>query len=315
MDKVYKNEDIVDIIIDGNIQPSDGFMIGATTSQSLDLTLLNKGDMVYGTSTIKVEIGLKIGSTIEYILMGIYNIDDIEKTDYTIKITAFDNMMKFERNFTTTLGDTLTLQQVASELTRITGVQFTGNLPAYTVKKLEGFSCREILGYVASLCGGNAIITRDGKFTIVTPKDNSYSIGTSNYFDYKREETKYKIGKISCQAGEEVLSKGSLGADSMELEFENPWVTNSILQDIYNKLNGFEYLGYSMKWQGDPSIDVGDIVTITDKKGVVRKHPILSQKFTYTGGLTSEISAKGENKNKNEFSGSRNSYSGYFRYC
>lgn len=279
-------------------------MIGATTSQSLDLTLLNKGDMVYGTSTIKVEIGLKIGSTIEYIPMGIYNIDDVEKTDYTIKITAFDNMMKFERNFTTTLGDTLTLQQVASELTRITGVQFTGNLPAYTVKKLEGFSCREILGYVASLCGGNAIITRDGKFTIVTPKDNSYSIGTSNYFEYKREETKYKIGKISCQAGEEVLSKGSLGADSMELEFENPWVTNSILQDIYNKLNGFEYLGYSMKWQGDPSIDVGDIVTITDKKGVVRKHPILSQKFTYTGGLTSEISAKGENKNKNEFSGS-----------
>ena len=294
----------MDIIIDGNIQPSDGFMIGATTSQSLDLTLLNKGDMVYGTSTIKVEIGLKIGSTIEYIPMGIYNIDDVEKTDYTIKITAFDNMMKFERNFTTTLGDTLTLQQVASELTRITGVQFTGNLPAYTVKKLEGFSCREVLGYVASVCGGNAIITRDGKFTIVTPKDNSYSIGTSNYFDYKREETKYKIGKISCQSGEEILSKGSIGVDSMELQFENPWVTNSILQDIYNKLNGFEYLGYSMKWQGDPSIDVGDIITITDKKGVVRKHPILSQKFTYTGGLTSEISAKGENKNKNEFSGS-----------
>ena len=294
----------MDIIIDGNIQPSDGFMIGATTSQILDLILLNKGDMVYGTSTIKVEIGLKIGNTIEYILMGIYNIDDIEKTDYTIKITAFDNMMKFEKNFITTLGDTLTLQQVASELTRITGVQFTGNLPAYTVKKLEGFSCREILGYVASLCGGNAIITRDGKFTIVTPKDNSYSIGTSNYFDYKREETKYKIGKISCQVGEEVLIKGSLGADSMELQFENPWINTTILNDIYTKLNGFEYLGYSMKWQGDISLDVGDIVTITDKKGVVRKHPILSQKFTYTGGLTSEISAKGENKNKNEFSGS-----------
>ncbi|MDB1956827.1 hypothetical protein PMY38_11135, partial [Clostridium tertium] len=281
-------------------------MIGATTSQVLDLTLLNKGDMVYGTSTIKVEIGLKIGNTIEYIPMGIYNIDDIEKTDYTIKITAFDNMMKFERNFSTTLGDTLTLQQVVSELTRITGVQFTGTLPSYSVKKLEGFSCREILSYVASICGGNAVITRDGKFTIIIPNDINYSIGTSNYFigDYKREETKYKIGKISCQSGEEILSKGSIGVDSMELQFENPWVNNTILTDIYTKLNGFEYLGYSMKWQGDPSIDVGDIVAITDKKGVVRKHPILSQKFIYTGGLTSEISAKGENKNKNEFSGS-----------
>lgn len=279
-------------------------MIGATTSQSLDLTLLNKGDIVYGTSTIKVEIGLKIGSTIEYIPMGIYNIDDIEKTDYTIKITAFDNMMKFEKNFITNLGDTLTLQQVVNELARITGVQFTGTLPSYSVKKLEGFSCREVLSYVASLCGGNAVITRDGKFTIVMPKDIKYSIGTANYFNYTREETKYKIGKISCQVADKVLSKGSLGADSMELEFENPWVTDSILQDIYSKLNGFEYLGYSMKWQGDLSLDVGDIVTITDKKGVVRKHPILSQKITYTGGLTSEISAKGENKNKNEFSGS-----------
>ncbi|MDU5106541.1 hypothetical protein [Clostridium sp.] len=279
-------------------------MIGATTSQTLDLTLLNKGDIVYGTSTIKVEIGLKIGSIVEYIPIGIYNIDDIEKTDYTIKITAYDNMIKFERNFTTSLGDTLTLQQVVSELTRITGVQFTGSLPSYTVKKLEGFTCREILSYVASLCGGNAVITRDGKFTIVTPADVNYSIGTSNYFDYKREETKYKIGKISCQAGEEILSKGSIGADTMELEFENSWITSTILTDVYTKLNGFEYLGYSMKWQGDPSIDVGDIVTITDKKGVVRKHPILYQKFTYTGGLTSEIGAKGENKNKNEFSSS-----------
>ena len=59
-----------------------------------------------------------------------------------------------------------------------------------------------------------------------------------------------------------------------------------------------------MKWQGDLSLDLGDIVTITDKKDEVRKHPILSQKFTYTGGLTSEIGAKGENKNKNSFSSS-----------
>lgn len=279
-------------------------MIGATTSQTLDLTLINKGDIVYGTSTIKVEIGLKIGDTTEYIPIGIYNIDDVEKTDYTIKITAFDNMIKFETPYFSTLGDTPTLQQVVNELASKTGVQFTGSLPSYTVKKLEGFSCREVLSYVASICSGNAIITRDGKFTIVTPKDNSYSIGTANYIDYKREETKYKIGKVSCQAGEEVLSKGSLGADSMELQFENPWINATILTDIYNKLNGFEYLGYSMKWQGDLSLDVGDIVTITDKKGVVRKHPILSQKFTYTGGLTSEIYAKGENKNKNSYSSS-----------
>ncbi|NWK12776.1 hypothetical protein HXZ52_16565, partial [Clostridium cadaveris] len=303
-DRVFTNEDIVDVKIDGNIQPQDSFMIGSTSSTTLDLTLLNKGDTIYSTNQIKVEIGLNIGSTIEYILMGYYNIDDIVKTDYTIKFTAFDNMIKFETPYFSDLGENATLQQIVNELASKTGVQFTGSLPSYTVKKLEGFTCREVLSYVASLCGGNALINREGKFTIVVPKDINYSIDTSNYFDYKREEVTYKIGKISCKAGENELVKGSLGVDSMELQFENPWVTESILQDIYNKLNGFNYLGYSMKWQGDISLDFGDIVTITDKKGVVRKHPILSQKFNYTGGLTVEMGAKGESKNKNSFNSS-----------
>jgi Carbohydrate binding domain len=304
-DRMFYNEDIVNVIIDGNIQPQDGFMIGSTTSQTLDLTLLNKGDSIYSTNQIKLEIGLKIGTTIEYILMGYYNIDDVEKTDYTIKFAAFDNMIKFETPYFSSLGDTPTLTQVVNELASKTGVQFVGSLPSYTVKKLEGFTCREILSYAASVCGGNAVITRDGKFTIVYPKDINYSIDANNYIDLKREEVKYKIGKVSCQVKEkEIISKGSLGTDSMELLFENPWVSETILTDIYNRLNGFEYLGYSLKWQGDLSLDVGDIITCIDVKGVVRKLPILSQKFTYTGGLTSEVAAKGETKNKNSFSSS-----------
>ena len=304
-DRIFTNEDIVDVKIDGNIQPQDSFMIGVTPSNMLDLTILNSGDTIYSTNQIKVEIGLNIGSTIEYILMGYYNIDDIVKTKYNIKITAFDNMIKFEIPYFSNLGDTATLQQVVNELANKTGVEFTGSLPAYNVKKLEGFTCREVLGYVASLCGGNAVITREGKFTIVTPKEVEYTITPDNYIPpFNLEEVKYKVGKISCKAGENELVKGSLGVDSMELQFENPWVTESILQDIYNKLNGFNYLGYSMKWQGDISLDLGDIVTITDKKGVVRKHPILSQKFNYTGGLTVEMGAKGESKNKNSFNSS-----------
>ena len=303
-DNIYTNEDLVNLTLE-YAQPQEGFTIGSTVSQSLDLTLLNKGDIIYSTSQIKVEIGLKIGSRIEYILMGIFNIDDIEKTDYTTKFTAYDNMIKFETAYYSELGDNPTLQQVVNELSSKTGVQFTGSLPAYTVSKLEGFTCREVLSYAASICGGNAFITRDGKFTIKNLGEVEKSIDGSNYFEYKREEVKYKVGQISCQVDENnILSKGSIGTDSMELGFENPWVTESILNDIYNKLNGLSYLGYSMKWQGDISLDPYDIITVTDVKNVVRKIPILSQKLTYTGGLTSEIGAKGETKNKNSFSSS-----------
>ena len=305
-DNIYTNEDLVNLTLE-YIQPQEGFSIGGTISQSLDLTLLNRGDIIYSTSQIKVEIGLKIGSKIEYISMGIFNIDEIEKTDYTTKFTAYDNMIKFETAYFSSLGDKPTLQQVVNELSSKTGVEFTGSLPAYTVSNLDGFSCREVLSYVASICGGNAFITRDGKFTIKTLSEVGKAIDGNNYFDYKREEVKYKVGQISCHVDENnILSKGSTGTDSMELGFENPWITETILTEIYNKLKPVEYLGYSMKWQGDISLDPYDIITVTDIKNVVRKIPILSQKLSYTGGLTSEIGAKGESKNKNSFSSNGN---------
>lgn len=301
-DRVFTNNEVQSIDLNGGIQ--DVFSIGNTPSMCLELVLRNTTDTIFTTNSVKVEIGLKIGNTIEYIPLGIFNIEDIKKDDYTTKFTCYDNMTKFEIAYFSSLGDKPTLQQVVNELASKTGVQFTGSLPSYTVKKLEGFTCREVLGYVASLCGGNALITRDGEFTIVYPTDISRDVG-EGVFDLQRDEVKYKVGKITCQIKEqETISKGSLGTDSMELSFENPWVTETILTDIYNRLNGFNYLGYTMKWQGDLSLDIGDIITYTDAKKVTRKLPILYRKLSYDGGLDSELSAKGETKNKNSFNSS-----------
>lgn len=297
---VYTNADIINISIE-DVQPTDGFTIGAAVSKILELTL-STNNIIYSNSKVKLEIGLNIGSTFEYILIGHFHIEDIIRTDYSTKLTCYDNMIKFEKPYFSNLGKTSSLKNIINELATITGVEFTGSLPSYNLNKLEGFTCREILGFVASICGGNAYITREGKFTIKTPETIDYSITSDNYIDLKSEEDLYKVGAITCKANDKEFTKGTLSNSSMEITFENPWVTESILTDIYNKLKGFEFIGYSMKWQGDFSLDVGDIISITDTKGNTRQVPIFSQKFTYNGGLTSEIGAKGESKTKNEFS-------------
>ena len=297
---VYTNADIINISIE-DVQPTDGFTIGAAVSKSLELTL-STSNIIYSNSKVKLEIGLNIGSTFEYILIGHFHIEDIIRTDYSTKLTCYDNMIKFEKPYFSNLGKTSSLKNIINELATITGVEFTGSLPSYNLNKLEGFTCREILGFVASICGGNAYITREGKFTIKTPETIDYSITSDNYIDLKSEEDLYKVGAITCKSNDKEFTKGTLSNSSMEITFENPWVTESILTDIYNKLKGFEFIGYSMKWQGDFSLDVGDIISITDTKGNTRQVPIFSQKFTYNGGLTSEIGAKGESKTKNEFS-------------
>ncbi len=348
-------------------QPSNGFTLGNCISKSLELTLKNDSGTYASAGVLDVSIGLKMGELIEYIPQGLFNIDTVEKTDYTVKITAYDNMIKFETaysekydnptlkqieyipqglfnidtvektdytvkitaydnmiKFETAYSekyDNPTLKQVIQQLQTITGVEFDSSvtIPSYTLSKLSGYTCREILSYAASLMGGNAYITRDGKFTIVTPVEVDYTITADNYFDYDIEDNTYKIGMLTCQnklkndavdesddyeAIEEknTISAGSLGTDNMELTFINPWMTETILNSIYNKLKTFSFLGYSMKWQGDLSIDVGNIINVTDRHGVTRKALVFSDKINYNGGLTQETGVKGQTKSSNEFS-------------
>lgn len=317
--RTLNNDDVIQLKTELQ-QPSNGFTLGSCISKSLELTLKNDGGTYASAGVLDVSIGLKMGELIEYIPQGLFNIDTVEKTDYTVKITAYDNMIKFETAYSEKY-DNPTLKQVIQQLQTITGVEFDSSvtIPSYTLSKLSGYTCREILSYAASLMGGNAYITRDGKFTIVTPVEVDYTITADNYFDYDIEDNTYKIGMLTCQnklkndavdesddyeAIEEknTISAGSLGTDNMELTFINPWMTETILNSIYNKLKTFSFLGYSIKWQGDLSIDVGNIINVTDRHGVTRKALVFSDKINYNGGLTQETGAKGQTKSSNEFS-------------
>lgn len=317
--RTLNNDDVIQLKTELQ-QPSNGFTLGSCISKSLELTLKNDGGTYASAGVLDVSIGLKMGELIEYIPQGLFNIDTVEKTDYTVKITAYDNMIKFETAYSEKY-DNPTLKQVIQQLQTITGVEFDSSvtIPSYTLSKLSGYTCREILSYAASLMGGNAYITRDGKFTIVTPVEVDYTVTADNYFDYDIEDNTYKIGMLTCQnklksdavdesddyeAIEEknTISAGSLGTDNMELTFINPWMTETILNSIYNKLKTFSFLGYSMKWQGDLSIDVGNIINVTDRHGVTRKALVFSDKINYNGGLTQETGVKGQTKSSNEFS-------------
>ena len=317
--RTLNNDDVIQLKTELQ-QPSNGFTLGSCISKSLELTLNNDGGAYASVGIVNVSLGLKMGELIEYIPQGIFNIDKVEKTDYTVKVTAYDNMIKFETAYSEKY-DNPTLKQVIQQLQDITGVEFDSSvtIPSYTLNKLSGYTCREILGYVASLMGGNAYITREGKLTIVTPVEVDYTVTSNNYWDYDLEDNTYKIGMLTCQnklkndavdesddyeAIEEknTISAGSLGTDNMELTFVNPWMTETILNTVYNKLKSFSFLGYSMKWQGDLSLDVGNIINVIDKHGVTRKAFMFSDKINYNGGLTQETGAKGQTKSSNQFS-------------
>ena len=299
-DTVLTDSDIVSMDITIN-QGSETY-IGNTISKVLDLVVLNK-NISFNTNYIVVEIGIDINGNISYIPLGTFIADNVSNKKLTTTVTAYDNMYKTERAyFSEHNGISTAITTIMNDICSKCDLTFKGTLPNYNITYNNDHTCREMIGYIASLCGGNAFITNDNKLTIkaLNGGDNTAAT-TDNYFNITLDEETYKIGKITCTTNDEEISKGSLGTDDVELQFANPYMTDSFLSDIYQKLYNFEFLGYTCNWQGDLALEPFDIVNITDDKNVVRKCLVLGQKLSYNGGLISELSAKGKSKSDSSY--------------
>ena len=322
------NEEVMSFNIEQSIQQDATFSIGNTISTSFNLAFFHNDILtIDDKDLVEAKLGLKLDdANIEYIPLGFFNIDNIETNDTTTSILAYDNMVKFEVAYIED-NENPTIYSVINKLQELTGVNFGGDLNEhknYSLSVLQNYSCREVLGFVAGVLGANAIINREGKFDFVTISNNpiygknelfsmitkdgyilkskeglEYKVNTQtgyitadNYLDYTKKNKNYKISRITNITDIEELTIGN--NDNMELLLNNPYINEEILQDINSNINGLEFLPYSVVWSGDIALDVGDLVTVTDRKGNIKAHPILSQSISYNGALSCTISAQGE---------------------
>lgn len=298
------NEEVMNFNIEQSIQQDDTFSIGNTISSAFNLVFFHNDVIEVGDKDlIEANLGLKItDENIEYIPLGVYNISNIQTNDTTTSILAYDNMIKFDVAYVEN-KENPTLYSVINRLEELTKVSFGGNLDDYknyNLSVLENYSCREVLGFIAGVLGSNALINREGKFKFITISDNSNtSINTDNYLDYSKKNKTYKISRVTNITETEELTIGN--NEGMELLINNPYINNDILKDVNTSLNGFEFLPYSVVWSGDITLDLGDLVSVTDRKGNTITHPILTQSVSYNGALSSAISANGETNSSNAY--------------
>lgn len=127
----------------------------------------------------------------EWIDQGVYYIDTREKTvtdsgESVLVIHGFDAMLKAEQPFqsNTITGDSTDVQMV-NEIASIMGVEVDERTydimtAAYTIPLPTGYSCREVLGYIASMYVGSFIMSEKGKLRLVSilelPPETNYLI-------------------------------------------------------------------------------------------------------------------------------------------
>lgn len=301
----WYSEGIKTATLNAGSNSEDNISIGSAVSSYVDVTMKDIGELFESTE-IEFQEGVQLpDKTIEYIRMGFFTAQKPTDDNGSIKFTAYDRMTKAETVYSSKLDYPATALQVLDEACAESGLvrATTGLGTIYIQTKPEGYTCREIFGYIASLYGKFACIDRNGKLQLKWYEDSGYTVGVSRTWSLSKNQSDYVVGNIKCNTDKSTqLVKGD-GARG--ITFDNPWMTDYQLSTIFKKVNTFTYRPGSVNFLGDIRLDVWDLITVVDLLGNKYKIPVMKLTQNYDGGIGTTIEAVGktEEETKIDFKG------------
>lgn len=281
----------------GGSEGEDDFSLGSVVSQYVEATIPDCAGAIENHEFL-LQIGMDIDGLTEYIPIGYFTAGKPKKTENQIEFTAYDRMMNLETPFSSSLPDntdTIAILKRIAEITRVPVI--TEGLDAITMANPKGYSCREVLSYVAQMYGGFALCNRQGQIEIHTYTDSDYTVGTGRYWDnFEHNEYPFNVEKLTCYTGKDEegnSSSISAGNGARAVTFSNPFMTEDVLNNILSAIGQFSYMPGNLKLLGDPRLDPWDILTVEDLNGDSYKVPAMKLEWEYDGGLTHTIEAVG----------------------
>lgn len=287
------------------INPNNSISIGNTCSSSVTFSIF-KPQITLENKDITIFEGVKGDSGIEYVQIGIFTVTKEESNGEYTKYTAYDKMYKAEKGYFSELTYPSTDKTILEEICTKLGIQLATSITnTHTITdKPQGYTMREMIGYMATLQGGNAAINSDGNLEIKWYKDSGYVLDGHQYYQQGVTFTTSKdftIRKLTCnntKSGDKETSTITSGSGTTGLSFANPFMTQAILDEVYKKIGGFTFRPLTVKFVGDYRLEVGDIITV-NKGGVDYKAPIMQITHECDGGLMDTVTSIGQSDTEN----------------
>lgn len=287
------------------INPNNEITIGNTCSSGVTFSIYMP-TISLENKEITIFEGVKVGTEIKYIKLGIFTVtkqtSDGEYTSYE----AYDRMYKADMPYFSDMAFPSTDKAILNEICGKLGISLATNIvTAHTISdKPQGYTYREIIGYMAMLQGCNAVINSDGNLELRWYKDSGYVLDGHKYYQQGVTFTTSKdfiIQKLTCnntKSGSTEQSEITSGDGATGLTFANPFMTQEILDEVYKKIGGFAFRPIEVKFVGDYRLEVGDIITV-NKAGVDYKVPIMQITHECDGGLMDTITSIGKSDTEN----------------
>lgn len=308
----YASQDIKEASFEYGYIKGDTYKPGGTCAGSGKITFTNIITTFNKLDILHPEIGLLVGDTYQWVKMGEYFINDIEidRNRNTTTLELMDGMFKLNREYVTDLHFPAEVREVIQEICLKTGIELANDYfgisaMRYHVEQVpEGkkLSFRDMLSAMTQMIGMSCFFNREGKMEIRDLTESNITINADSYFLHglTKSEIEYQIAGITCKTDKKPLTVGMKTGRSLELD--NVFMTQSALNDLYYKLKSLTYYPYNLNYQGHLLLEVGQWVTIQTNKKETFKVPVLSQSFTFKGGLRGRISADSKAGNDTQYS-------------
>ena len=292
--------------------------IGSAVASYVQATIENKGIALSGKE-VSLEIGVEVDGEMEYIPMGLYTIQNPKIESNKVTFTAYDRLAsRCNGAYYSKLGYPVDAVDILAEISTMTGVAIdtstlqrgiqinqraiieegdyneeTDESEVITtyVNPFDGYTYKETIGFIAGLFGKFAICGRTGMIEFRWYQGIDYEIPSNIFYnDLQETEESFSIKRLTCDNSDQTLSSGS-GATGISMQ--NPVMTQSILDGVYNTVQGLVFTPAALRFIGDTRLDIGDIVTAVKNDGTKFTIPIISLITSYDGGLMQTIASYG----------------------
>lgn len=292
--------------------------IGSAVASYVQATIENKGIALSGKE-VSLEIGVEVDGEMEYIPMGLYTIQNPKIESNKVTFTAYDRLasrcngayyskLSYPTDAVDILAEISTMTSVAIDTSTVQrGIQINqraiieeGDYNEETdesevittyVNPFDGYTYKETIGFIAGLFGKFAICGRTGMIEFRWYQGIDYEIPSNIFYnDLQETEESFSIKRLTCDNSDQTLSSGS-GATGISMQ--NPVMTQSILDGVYNTVQGLIFTPAALRFIGDMRLDIGDIVTAVKNDCTKFTIPIISLITSYDGGLMQTIASYG----------------------
>lgn len=271
-----------------------------------------------------------LGGSTDWMPMGEFYIDKRTEDRGVWTYTCYDKLVFADVPYISQLNYPATMKAVWDEICNRLGFKYDSSVQINSSYRIQagpaGYSCRQVLGYIASANNACIYIDKTGilKFRKIAKSNTPvFEMLEGDYIRAKQTNPLKTYTRVVVEYNTEdgLFYEAGSGDENHTLYIENPFATQAITNAILAQINGFSYVPVSMPARGFPQLEQGDIITfervdstpwietVTSWQdtqvpwdgNIKYQTIILHQVFNYKGGLSMQIEAPSVSEQQSEF--------------